>query len=65
MFKKIGAVGALVLVSAQSAFAALPEAATTGISEAGADLAEAGGLVIAAMIAFWGLQKLGRKMGWF
>ena len=47
-----------------SAHAALPEAAATAITTAGADLLTAIGAVITAMVAVWGLKKLGSKMGW-
>lgn len=54
-------VGALVSVGAQ---AAVPVEATTAITTAGTDMLTAVGAVIAAMVAVWGLKKLGSKMGW-
>lgn len=55
------AVGVLVSVGAQ---AAVPAEATAAITTAGADMLTAVGAVIAAMVAVWGLKKLGSKMGW-
>jgi len=51
-------------VVAGAANAALPEAASTAITTAGTDLLTAIGAVITAMVAVWGLRKLGQKMGW-
>lgn len=55
-----------VLVSSvfSSAHAALDAAIGTSITAAQADIMEAIGLVIVAMVAVWGLKKLGRKLGW-
>lgn len=47
-----------------SAHATLPPEATAAITEAGTDLKLAVGAVIVAMVAVWGLRKLGAKMGW-
>lgn len=62
--KKYGTAGA-ALVAAGAANAALPAAVTTGITDAGADLATAATAVIVALIAFWALRKVGQKMGWW
>ena len=59
-----GLVAAGVLALVGSANAALPEAATAAITTAGTDLLTAIGAVITAMVAVWGLKKLGQKMGW-
>ena len=56
---------ALPLTIAGAAHAALPTEVNTAIDAAGDDLVAAVGLVIVAMVAFWGLKKLGTKMGWF
>lgn len=56
------AVGVLATVGAANA--ALPAAATAAITDAGVDLTTATGAVIVAMVAVWGLRKLGQKMGW-
>lgn len=56
------AVGVLSVVGA--AQAALPAEASTAITTAGTDLLAAIGMVIASMVAVWGLRKLGQKMGW-
>lgn len=47
------------------AHAALPESVTTAITAAGGDLTTAATAIIVAMVAFWGLRKLGSKMGWW
>jgi hypothetical protein len=56
------AVGILAVVGVASA--TVPAAAGTAITTAGTDMLEAIGMVIAAMVAVWGLKKLGQKMGW-
>lgn len=62
---KIRNFGAATLASvAAASHAALPEAASTAITTAGTDLLTAIGAVITAMVAVWGLRKLGQKMGW-
>jgi hypothetical protein len=53
--------GVLVSVGAQ---AAIPTEASTAITTAGTDILTAVGAVITAMVAVWGLRKLGQKMGW-
>lgn len=62
---KAAVVAAPVLLAAGAANAALPEGVTTAISSAGTDLVTAASAVIVAMVAFWGLRKIGQKMGWF
>jgi hypothetical protein len=52
-----------VLVSV-GAHAAIPAEASTAITTAGTDILTAVGAVITAMVAVWGLRKLGQKMGW-
>ena len=52
-------------LAAGSAFAAVPEAVTTAISGAQADLLSVAGLVIAMGATVWGVIKLDRKFGWF
>lgn len=59
------AVATAGLLVAVQAHAALPEAVSTAITTAGTDLAAAAGLVIAGLAGFWGLRKLGGKMGWW
>lgn len=54
--------GALVVGSA--AHAALPEGASTAITEYKDDAIMAIGLVMAAGVAIWGLRKLASKLGW-
>lgn len=60
---KAGAVGAF-LGSVGMAHAELPAAAQKAVEDAGADLTTAITLVIVAMVAFWGLRKVGQKLGW-
>ncbi|WP_114973668.1 major capsid protein [Rhodoferax ferrireducens] len=59
-----GLVAAGVLATVGAANAALPTEAATAITTAGTDLLSAIGMVIASMVAVWGLRKLGQKMGW-
>lgn len=54
----------VLLLGTASAHAALPEAVTTAITGAGDDLKAAVIAIISAFIVFWGLRKLGQKMGW-
>ena len=62
--KAAAIVAAPALFVAGAANAALPEGVTTAITSAGTDLVTAAGAVITAMVAFWGLRKIGQKMGW-
>lgn len=68
-YLKIAAVPAFVagaaLVPISAAHAALPSGVTDAIETVGNDLETAAGAVIAALVAFWGLRKLGQKMGWW
>jgi len=52
-------------VMAVQAHAALPAGVTSAIEAVGTDLETAATAVLAAMVAFWGLRKLGSKMGWW
>lgn len=58
----IGGASAAPAVFAQ---AALPTGVAAAITEAGEVLVLGATAVIVAMIAFWGVKKLGTKMGWF
>lgn len=62
---RFAAIPAFVVSSAGSAMAALPASATTAIETAGADLLSTAGLILTAMVGFWGVKKLGTKMGWW
>ena len=53
-----------VLVASGAANAAVPSEATLAITTAGTDIVTAIGTVIVAMVAVWGVRKLGSKMGW-
>lgn len=65
MFKKLStAVGALALIVGGQAHAALPTGVTDAITAAGADMVTAVTAIIVAFVAFWGLKKLGSKLGW-
>jgi hypothetical protein len=55
--------GALLGMYSQ-AHAALPADVTTAITTAGADMVAAITAIIVAFVAFWGLKKLGSKLGW-
>jgi hypothetical protein len=63
-FLRLAAAQAFALGLAVSAHAALPTEVGVSVSTAKTDLLEAIGLVMAAMVAVWGLRKLGQKMGW-
>lgn len=58
------AVAAGTMSLAAAVHAAVPASVTTGITDTGADLVTVITAVIVAFIAFWGLRKLGAKMGW-
>lgn len=45
--------------------AALPAGVQTAITDAGDVLVLGATAVIIAMVAFWGMRKLGSKMGWW
>lgn len=47
------------------AHAEVPAAVTTAITAAGTDLTTVATAVIVAMVAFWGLRKVGQKLGWW
>lgn len=55
---------AMLAALAAPAHAALDAGIGTAITAAQTDIMTALGLVIVAMVAVWGLKKLGRKMGW-
>ena len=61
--RRLALVQAAALSAAGAAHAAVPEAVTTAVDGAKTDLLAAMGAVIAAMVAVWGLRKLGQKMG--
>lgn len=62
--QRLGALAATAAATG-SANAALPTSVTTAITDAGVDLATGATAVIVTMVAFWGLKKLGGKMGWW
>jgi hypothetical protein len=55
----------VVFATMASSHAALPTVVTDAITAAGDDLAAAATAVISAMVVFWGLYKVGKKMGWW
>jgi hypothetical protein len=61
---KYGAAGAALVLATSSAHAELPAAVTSAISDAGTDMVTAVTAIITAFVAFWGLRKLGSKLGW-
>lgn len=60
---RLAGIPAFVLAS-MSAHAEVPAAVTTAITATGTDLVTVVTAVIVAFVAFWGLRKLGSKMGW-
>jgi len=63
---KVVAGGAVAMATLTNlAHAALPTEVTTAITTAGQDLSAAALAIIVAMVAVWGLRKLGQKMGWW
>lgn len=64
--RKYGVAGAAVLASGlASAQSAVPAAVNTKITESGDMLVEAGTAVIVALVGFWAIRALGKKMGWW
>lgn len=61
---RAAAVAAPLLVLVGSAHAELPTGVTTAIESAGTDMVTAVTAIITAFVAFWGLRKLGSKLGW-
>lgn len=61
---KFGSVAAVLSGLGMSAHAALPTEVTAAITTAGADMVAAVTAIIVAFVAFWGLKKLGQKLGW-
>jgi hypothetical protein len=64
LFTRLVLVQAVALAAVSNAQAAIPTEASTAITTAGTDILTAVGAVITAMVAVWGLRKLGQKMGW-
>lgn len=57
---------ALASLAAPAAFAqTVPAEVNTAITNAGAMLLATATAVVVAMVAFWGMRKLGAKMGWW
>lgn len=61
---RLSAIPAFVVSTSGAAHAALPTGVTTAIDSAGADMVTAITAIIVAFVAFWGLKKLGSKLGW-
>ncbi|MBA4254298.1 MAG: hypothetical protein C0445_00295 [Polaromonas sp.] len=61
---KYGSVAAFLGALGVNAHAALPTGVTTAIEAAGTDMVTAITAIIVAFVAFWGLKKLGSKLGW-
>ena len=67
MRKQVAARLALIpafFLATGAANAALPPEVTTAINTAGTDMVAAVTAIIVAFVAFWGLKKLGSKLGW-
>lgn len=65
MKTRLLAIPALVLTTVGAAHAAVPAAVNTAIGEAGTDLVTVATAVITALVGFWALAKIGKKMGWW
>lgn len=61
----VSAIGLMVAPQAVLAQAALPTGVDAAITEAGDVLVLGATAVIVAMVSFWGLRKLGAKLGWW
>lgn len=61
---RLALIPSFVLATSGAAHAALPAAVETAITAAGADMVTAITAIIVAFVAFWGLKKLGGKLGW-
>lgn len=61
---RLALIPAFVLASTGAAHAALPTEVSTAITAAGTDMVTAITAIIVAFVAFWGLKKLGGKLGW-
>lgn len=61
---RLALIPAAVMATTAPAFAALPTEVTTAIDTAGTDMVTAITAIIVAFVAFWGLKKLGAKLGW-
>lgn len=61
---RLATVNGVALALATQAHAALPTGVTDAITAAGADMVTAVTAIIVAFVAFWGLKKLGSKLGW-
>lgn len=61
---KLFAFAALLFGFFSAAHAALPTEVSTAVDTAKTDLLAAIAMVMAAMVAVWGLRKLASKMGW-
>ena len=65
-FKQIKKYGAVpVLLAAGAAHAALPAGVEAAIGTAGDDLVTAGTAVVVAMIGFWAVRAVGKKLGFW
>lgn len=62
--KPVNAVATGTMTLAGAAHAALPTEVSTAVDTAKTDLLAAIAMVMAAMVAVWGLRKLASKMGW-
>lgn len=60
---RLAGIPAAVLASLGTAHAALPTEVSTAITDAGSNLAAAAIAIISGLAAFWGLRKLGQKLG--
>lgn len=61
---RLALIPAFVLATSGAAHAEIPAAVLTAITTAGTDMVTAITAIIVAFVGFWGLKKLGGKLGW-
>lgn len=61
--QRAAAVGVTIVAATGAAHAALPAGITDGIETAGADLVTAGVAIVVALLGFWGIRMVGKKLG--
>lgn len=64
LFVKLAVVQTAALLAIGSAHAALPASVSTAVTEYQTDATTAIGMVMAAGVVIWGLNKLAVKLGW-
>lgn len=64
LFAQLAVVQAAALLAIGSAHAALPASVSTAVTDYQTDATTAIGMVMAAGVVIWGLNKLAVKLGW-